>query len=142
MNLFSNSFNEGFIIALIIFLCIYLVCIVVLHSLYLRTVSKTLEQIAPHNRSMEPNQVWLAFIPLFVYYYRFAIVNRLSESLSREYAERNLHFPGNGKFGKDVGIAYCACKIASALISFAGLAYLACWITYWVKISGFKKELE
>jgi hypothetical protein len=110
--------------------------------LYLMMLSKTLSRCSPRNRTMEPGQVWLNLIPCFNFVWLFITVNRVAESLEEEFYDRRL--PREGDFGKGLGITYLCLNLAG-MIPYIGLLFslgaLICWIIYWVKISGFSKQL-
>jgi hypothetical protein len=112
--------------------------------LYLLTLQKTLNLVRPENRHMEPGLVWLALIPIFSIIWNFFIVTKVAESLRLEFKQRNIP-TGAEKPGYTIGLAYCilvCCTIIPVLGLLTSIAGLVCWIIYWVKISGYKAELE
>lgn len=58
---------------------------------WLHSMNLALSRIPRSVRSMEPEQVWLTFIPLFGLVWGFIINTRVSESLGREYRRRQWH---------------------------------------------------
>jgi hypothetical protein len=111
---------------------------------YLLTLQKTLNLVRPENRHMEPGLVWLALIPIFSIIWNFFIVTKVAESLRLEFKQRNIP-TGAEKPGYSIGLAYCilvCCTIIPVLGLLTSIAGLVCWIIYWVKISGYKAELE
>jgi hypothetical protein len=133
---------------LIVVLGVILVIGIVIQVFYLLTLSKTLQQVQPHNRRMEPGQVWLMFIPLFNVVWRFLMVNYIAESLRNEFNERNMNIPDE-KPGTPLGTVYASLYAGSLIGNFIpiigpliGLGGLVCWIIYWVKIAGYKTQLE
>lgn len=129
----------------IFIIMIVLICAIILpFILYLVMLHKTFDLISPENRLMPGGQVWLMFVPLFNIGWQFVIVNRLSESLRKEFISKNLPLKEENP-GKNIGIAYCilrCCSIIPILGALASLGGLVCWIIHWVKISEYKKTLE
>ena len=120
-----------------LFLCFYGVLILVaitIQVLFLLTISRCLKEIAPRNRKMEPGQVWLCLIPLFGFVWTIIMLLRVADSLKDEFYDRDLQ--GDGDYGKTLGIVY----IVSSII--CGIVGLVCFIMYWVKISGYTKQLR
>lgn len=116
---------------------------------YFLNLQNTLKQCAPQNRKMEPAMVWLALIPLFNYYWHFRIAADIADSLAAEYRMRGLPLTEE-RPGYNVGMAYAilsCCGILSwvgvpVLPQLAGLAAFICWIIYWVRMAGYKRELS
>jgi hypothetical protein len=136
-----GSFGAGEIIILFIMLFGILLLPLIL---YLLTLQKTLNLVRPENRHMEPGLVWLALIPIFSIIWNFFIVTKVAESLRLEFKQRNIP-TGAEKPGYTIGLAYCilvCCTIIPVLGLLTSIAGLVCWIIYWVKISGYKAELE
>jgi hypothetical protein len=109
---------------------------------YLLTLSRCFHRISPHNRKMEPGQVWLNLIPCFGTVWIFITVIRLSESLEDEFYERRLR--KDGDMGKNLGIMYNVMVLLGAIPYIGGifsLVGLVMWIMYWVKIAGFSRQL-
>jgi hypothetical protein len=136
-----GSFGPGEIIILFIMLFGILLLPLIL---YLLTLQKTLNLVRPENRHMEPGLVWLALIPIFSIIWNFFIVSKVAESLRLEFKQRNIQTQEE-KPGYTIGLAYCilfCCTIIPVLGLLTSIAGLVCWIIYWVKISGYKAELE
>ena len=115
----------------------------VVYIMYLLTLSKTLTEVQPHNRKMEPGMVWLMFIPLFNIYWRFHIVQKMGESLRDEFKERNIPTEEE-KPGAKLGVIYASLVLGGIVPVIGGLIALGglvCWIIYWTKIAGFKTQL-
>ena len=121
---------------------VFVVVMFAVQILYLMMLSRTLSRCSPRNRTMEPGQVWLNLIPCFNFVWLFITVNRVAESLEEEFYDRRL--PREGDFGKGLGITYLCLNLAG-MIPYLGVLFsigaLICWIMYWVKISGFSKQL-
>lgn len=112
--------------------------------LYLLTLSNTIKQCSEHNRLITPGQVWLMLIPIFGIIWNFIMVNRIADTLANEFRMRNI--PCNEQRpGYQVGITMAICGaigVIPYLGSIAGIVQLIMWIIYWVKMSGFKSQLE
>jgi hypothetical protein len=102
--------------------------------MFLLSLSKCLKQISPRNRRMEPGQVWLALIPIFGFIWTIIMVLKIADSLRDEFEDRG--FRGDGDFGKTIGLVF----IIGSFI--CGPVGLVCWIMYWLKINGYRKQLE
>jgi len=109
---------------------------------YALTLHRALARCAPESRAMEPGMVWLMFVPLFNLIWNFVVVNRVSDSLEREFHRRGAAGPVDT--GRGVGIATCA-LICVSLIPLLGiltsLIALVCWILYWAKVANLSGRL-
>lgn len=138
----AGAADDAVIAVIVVVAVVFMVIGFGVQILYLMMLSKTLSRCASRNRTMEPGQVWLNLIPCFNLVWLFITVNRVAESLEEEFYDRRL--PREGDFGKGLGITYLSLYLAGmipyigALFSIGGLI---CWIMYWVKISGFSKQL-
>ena len=106
---------------------------------YCITLKKTLLEIAPANRKMPPNNVFLLFIPLFSLVWNFIVVNKMTESLELEFRGRNLK-NNESKPGYSIGMAHsvlACCTIIPLIGIFLTIAGFVCWIIYWVKINDY-----
>ena len=111
---------------------------------YLLTLQNTLNAVSPGNRKMNPGQVWLMLIPFLGAVWQFLVVGWVADSLAAEFHSRNKPVP-ESRPGYSIGLTYCilfVCGIIPFLGGLASLAGLVCWIIYWVKIAGYKRELE
>jgi hypothetical protein len=115
---------------------------VVVSILFIVTLSKALSRCAPHNRATSPGSCWLLLIPLVGIVWCFMLFPRISESLWREFRERNL--PIEPQPGRTLGLVLAslqACGFVPFVNLLAAPAALICWILYWVKISGYSSQL-
>jgi hypothetical protein len=136
------------------------------YILFLITQNNVLKAIRPHNRKMSPGEVWLQLIPLFNLIWVFVVVIRISDSIRQEFRDRqenaflgladsNVIEEANSRPAYGIGMAYAilvACFAALtmatdptealALRSMLSLAFLTCWIIYWVKLHEYKKKLS
>ncbi len=111
---------------------------------YLLTLQRTMEMVAPELRKMSPGQVWLLLIPVFGIIWNFMMVGYIADSLAAEFQRRNLPVD-NPRPGYPQGFPMAilqVCSIIPFIGGLAGLAGLVMWIIYWVKISGYKTQLE
>jgi len=114
---------------------------------YLITLQKTLKAISPENRKIPPAQVWLMFIPLFGILWQFMLVSKIADSIKAENLVREFELQ-ESRPGYSVGLAMCIFNCTSLLsdllgivASFSAVAYIICWIIYWVKITSYKKQI-
>lgn len=110
---------------------------------YLKNLSDLLKQIKPGNRLVEPNNVWLMFIPLFNLIYPFILYPKICDSTKAEYMSRGL--PAEGDFSRGIGITMPILGLASMipiLGSIASLGNIVLFIVFWVKTSSYKNELK
>jgi hypothetical protein len=139
--------NQGlppeFWVVFLVILGIAAVIGITIQIFYLLSLSKCFSRIAPRNRRMEPGMVWLNLIPCFGAIWIFFTTTRLADSLRSEFEDRRL--PGDGDFGRSLGITYPVLALLGA-IPYLGvifsLASLVCWIVYWVKIVGYSRQLQ
>lgn len=126
------------IVALIVFaiLLIPLIC-------YVLTLQKALNRCSPENRAMEPGLIWLLLIPCVNLIWHFFVVLNMAKSLGAEFQKRGI--AEEPEPGKMLGLVMCilaCCGVIPIIGGLFGLAYLICWIIYWVKIAGYSKKLE
>lgn len=88
---------------------------------WLVTMHRAVDQISHDFRKMEPNAVWLGFIPLFNFVWQFMVMNAVADGLARELRSRNM-FPREPKPGYGIGISACI-LICCSIIPFAGVAF-------------------
>jgi hypothetical protein len=125
---------EVIVVLLLIFGTIFLIGFV-LQIFFLMTQSRALGLCQPHNRTMEPAQVWLNLIPLFNLVWMFITVSRVSETLKYEFRARRRH-RHNDDYGYGLGIAMCISPLAG------WLPFLILTIVYWVKMADYARRLE
>lgn len=114
---------------------------------FLITQMNTIRQIDEENRSIKPGQVWLQLIPFFGLVWQFFVVTRISDSIRRQLYGAPLSTENGSAHERptyQIGMAYCVliCLTAVPFISaVASLAGIICWITYWVKLHGYKEKM-
>lgn len=128
---------------LIIAFCVVLAAASIVAAVFfLLSLQRALKLCAPQNRTLEPEKVWLCFIPLFGMAWIFVVVSRVASSLRLEFESR--HAPPED-YGRSIGMAYCILAVISIIPIvgvLTGLASFVCWIAYWVKISAYSRTLE
>ena len=133
----------GAFIFIYLFILLFAVGVLIGYIFYLITVSSTLDLCLPHNRKMNPGQVWLVLIPLFGIYWHFVVVAHLADSIAWEMRSRNL-VPEEERPAYNVGLWSLILRCAG-FIPFLGilasLAGLVLWIIHWSKVSRYKKIL-
>lgn len=111
-----------------------LIAAIVASIMFLLTLYKALNECAPENRTMEPGQVWLTFIPLVGIVFYIMAVFKVPDSLANEYRDRGIRTDSD--FGKNNALWY----ILGYFICFpVGLVF---WIMYWRQVAGHVKELQ
>ena len=80
------------------FLAVY----IVVGVFFLLNLRDLLRVVSPQNRAMQPDQVWLNFIPLFNLVWMFITVIRVRDSVQAEFADPRSGRP-QGDFGFGVG---------------------------------------
>jgi hypothetical protein len=93
---------------------------------------------------MQPGEVWMMFIPIFGLVWHFITVGRIADSLAAEYRERNIPVQ-EARPGYNIGITFLIlnlCGIIPVLGILTSIGGIVCWIIYWSKIAGYKRELE
>src|SRR5262245_3407130 len=86
----ENLPPELLVVFLVILAGVLLVFLVVFIFFFL-TLSKALSRCHWRNRTMEPGQVWLNFIPIFHLVWMFITAVRVSDSLRNEFYDRGWH---------------------------------------------------
>jgi uncharacterized membrane protein YphA (DoxX/SURF4 family) len=111
---------------------------------YLITLQKTLEAVTPANRKMPPGQVWLLLIPLFNYIWQFFTVSNIADSIKLECERLNIPV-SEERPTYNIGLTKNILSLCVFIPFFGGLASLAfivCWIIYWVKVNEYKKLIN
>jgi hypothetical protein len=110
--------------------------------LYILTLQRAISRCAPQNRVASPESAWLLLIPVFNLIWQFILYPRISETLEREFRQRNL--PIEPQPLRTLGLAVAilhVCWIIPVVHFFTGVAGLICLILYWVKISDYSNQL-
>lgn len=117
---------------------------------YLKNLQDLLKECSARNQQMPPGNVWLMFIPIFNIVYPFIMYPKISESVKREFEERDS--PQGGDYLKGVGIAMAILSLCSTLFryvsetsvigSLISLSSLVLLIIYWVKTAEMKNKLR
>jgi hypothetical protein len=142
--------------------------LLILAILFLLTQQNTLKAILPENRLMNPGLVWLELIPVFGQCWQFLVAARIAGSIRKELEFRQedtiLGLSDASAIGREgrrptyvIGITYCTLNVigillnmfltigpGSLLLLFPALIILGgviCWIVYWVRLAGAKREL-
>jgi hypothetical protein len=137
---FSSAFGSS---AAIMIMFVFFLIALIPAILFLLSLQKALQRCAPESRTASPGQVWLLLIPLFNIVWIFLLVGKISSSLRNEFLRRQIPLP-EAEPGKTLGIAMAVLNLTSVipLVGLVtGLAGFVCWILYWVKISGYSKQI-
>lgn len=141
----SNPLTGEFLalgIGIFILYLILVVGIVVLITMYYKTLIEVMAYVRPENRQTGVANILFMFIPLFSLVYGFIVYPRISDSIKKEY--NSLGLSPDGDFGRSISIAMCATSFGF-LIPFlnfiAPIAVLILWIILWVKINNYREVL-
>ncbi|MFN8713863.1 MAG: hypothetical protein ACK5Z2_13535 [Bacteroidota bacterium] len=129
-----------FIVVLLLSIAIALIPFI----LFCIMVSKLMKLVAPHNRRMSPGGAWLMLIPLFSLVWQFIMIGHIADSVAAEYRRRGLALPEDRPAYK-IGLWACILGFSGIIpiLGFLGaIASLVLRIVYWVKLAGYKSELE
>lgn len=149
LNLLQRNFNNAppganqppdpaMVITLLIVYGTFILIFLVIAICFYLSLSKCIREIKPRNRTIQPGQVWLNFIPFFNIVWFILMVLKISESLKNEYEDRG--WRGEGDYGKTFGICmYVSMWLSSCLTP---LPYFIFLVLYWVKIAGYTKKLK
>jgi len=149
-----NSDSEDLIIGIIVFT--FFIGIFLCFILCLITQQNILKSIQRENRLMSPGEVWLQLIPLFGYIWQFIVVNRIADSIRREYeswqndsilglSDASAMYLVKRRPTADIGIAasvLLCCGIIPVLGYLAILAGVICRIIYWIRLIKYKGIIE
>ena len=148
--LFSNM-GGGEVMIFVVIMLLFALAALLAVVFFLITLQKTFNAVSPDLRKMNPGGlVWLMLIPYFGNIWIFFIVTRMADSLRGEFDRRQM-VTAEERPGFNVGIAYASLNALGTIVGFMdipslsgfiGLAGLVLWITYWVKINRYYKELE
>jgi hypothetical protein len=140
--IFLGQFNLGGPELIILFAVVLLLLLP--QIFYLLTLQRAMQQVSPDLQKMSPGMVWLSFIPVFNLIWNFIMVGHIANSLRDEFRRRNMPLDAE-RPGYQAGLAMSILYVASVIPVIGGLFALAgfiLWIIYWVKIAGYKKQLE
>lgn len=115
---------------------------------YLLNLQQVLKEVHSSRRLVPDSNVWLMLIPLFNIVYGFILYPKICDSVKAEYEARGAHKPGD--YGRSIGVTMPSLTVARIVIGFVipifssliGIANLVLMISFWVKMSGYKKELQ
>src|SRR6478736_759748 len=93
---------------------------IIIACFYLMTLQRALILCAPRNRSMEPQTVWLNLVPIYGFFWSFRTVNELSNSLQREFVDRDRD--DGSDYGRNVGIWVASLNVVIVVLNLAGRA--------------------
>lgn len=142
---YDRSYHFGYVIGYYGFLAVFFIAAFVVGIFYLLTLQNTLHSIAPQNRTMRPAQVWLLLIPFFGTIWHFIMVGNMADSIENEFRARNWPTIARPTYslGMAVSILGVCALVPIGIIRFFGvIAYLICWIVYWVQINDIKQRLS
>ncbi len=116
---------------------IFAVVGIVVTFFFLLNLRDLLRQVSAQNRSMQPNQVWLNFIPFFGLVWMIITVIKVRDSVRAEFASRG--WTAQGDFGYGVGLAFAIMSFFAGVL--VVIPMLVCFVIYWMKTSELKNQL-
>ena len=153
--------NQGLAFGLLGGACAIVVGLIVAVIYYLLTLQKALQRCHPDNRRMQPGMVWLNLVPCLNIVWQFLTAIQVPDSLKAEFEDRGLD--EGGDYGKTIGLTYCILGLVSGVLQnipqliapndpnmqmaglglggLFGIINLALWITFWVRIAGYSRQL-
>ncbi len=125
----------------------FFLVVLALAIVFIITIVKTLNAIAPENRKMEPGKAWLLLIPLFNLIWVFNTVSKVSESIYAEFSSRGLPVEKQPTLtmGMIYGFSLCLTFVpVQSIVYTFPVSFMAVifWIIYWVKLLEYKNKLE
>lgn len=135
MDWYEDTVND---VALLTFIAVVGVAGLIATIFFLLNLRDLLRQVRPQYQAMKPNLVWLNLIPLFSYVWMIITVIKVRDSVKAEFQSRG--WAPKGDFGFGVGLAYAILSIFAGILTFIPL--LVCWIMYWMKTAGLKRQME
>jgi hypothetical protein len=119
---------------------ILIAILIIPYIFYCIELQNTLKEIKPENRKMNPGQVWLLYVPFFRWYWSFAVVNNIADSLKLEFEQRGIKADVE-RPGFAFGLVYAILSVVSDFVLVLSPVSLGFFIVYWVKIRGYRKLL-
>jgi hypothetical protein len=108
---------------------------------FLTMMTSAITHCDPRNRVISVPTIWIGLIPCVDLVMDFIIVNKVSESLDREFEDRDLEPLGD--LGKSTGTMFATFRLlgtmACAVFTIAAVVYL---VLYWMKLTKVKQLLR
>ncbi len=123
-----------FVVLIIVAVLFVLAISLAIQALICYLLTKCLREVPEQHRQVTPGKVWLLMIPLFNLIWAFFVFMPMSDSFKRSFNSVGRHDVGD--CGRQIGLWYCLCGVASLVPyagSLAGLAGLVLLILYLVK---------
>lgn len=130
-------------IGIFLFYMIFICGIFVMFALYYKTIIDAMSLVRPENRLTGTGNIMLNIIPFFNIVYGFIVYPKICDSIKQEYSELGLQ--PDGDFGKGLAVTLQALSLTMMIpfINFlTGIGSLVIWIILWVKLNGYKAELQ
>ena len=132
----GTSFGEAaaFIAIIVVAIAVVMAISLAIQALVCYLLSKCLREVPAEHRQITPGKVWLLMIPLFNLIWVFFVFMPMSDSFKSYFNARGRYDVGD--CGRQIGLWYCICVVASLvpLVNYlAGPAGLVLLIVYIVK---------
>lgn len=122
-------------------------------AVYTLTLYNTLTTLTPANRTMKPGMVWLLLVPCLNIFWHFVVVQKLSDSIAKEFRQRTGQ--SDYKPGYGLGMIASSAFALSTFLNFVpsstpvdilgglfALVGMVCGIIYWVQIAKYKNRIK
>lgn len=96
---------------LVILIIAILIMIYSLPFLYINSLQSTLKATSPHNRTIEPYEVWLMFIPIIGLFFHFGHIMKITSTLKNDFEDKEINHNNESVFGANFGLTYCIISI-------------------------------
>lgn len=74
--------------------------------LFISTLQNTIKATNPKNRTIEPYEVWLCFIPVIGLFFHFNHILKITNTLKSDFEYKNIRHDNERLFGANFGITY------------------------------------
>ncbi len=88
-----------------------LILIFILPFLYINTLQNTIKATKPKNRTIEPYEVWLYFIPILGLFFHFNHILKITTTLKNDFEDKKINHNNESLFGANAGLTYSLISI-------------------------------
>ena len=125
--------------------CLILLVLVIAFIAMLSAIGRALSRVAPENRLMEPEQVWLNLIPVVNLIWMPVTVDRVGESFRNELIARGRNMKREG-YAKSAGFIALFLMWAALLVPMIGVLFFVFSMiyagVYWILVNGYGRRLK
>jgi hypothetical protein len=95
----------------ILFIISFIILIFSIPFLFISTLQNTIKATNPKNRTIEPYEVWLYFIPVIGLFFHFNHILKITNTLKSDFEYKNTNHDNERLFGANFGLTYCLINI-------------------------------